>query len=280
MAIEACPNVIINARPTRSLVSARQRMGRILRVKPDGRPAIAIDIADQVSAATAPQVSMADIFTLDQVVGGLLIGNTTLQQQAHTTAVIDDLVTTYGAINPIKNLYTQYALLLETIPQLSRGQAQIKQDGTIHTFASADRLFKRFGIDCFMLEHLQKGSIDTRKVRSRHEAVDAYSEDEVHERIAELPDAARRGHGLVVDDQKYVTIAELCGIIQHKYESLQPTYDDVIAAIQHTNTPTSSLYFTKRFRARTHRGVALYTAQTMIEFEAARDVVAHFKQTQ
>ncbi len=50
-------NVIINARPTRSLVSARQRTGRILRNKPDNRPALAVDIVDTLASNTAPQRS-------------------------------------------------------------------------------------------------------------------------------------------------------------------------------------------------------------------------------
>ncbi|MEO7905000.1 MAG: DEAD/DEAH box helicase family protein, partial [Candidatus Saccharimonadales bacterium] len=60
-------NVIINARPTRSLVSARQRTGRILRNKHDHRPALAVDIVDVIAPNTAPQVSMADIFALKSI---------------------------------------------------------------------------------------------------------------------------------------------------------------------------------------------------------------------
>jgi superfamily II DNA/RNA helicase len=68
-------NVIINARPTRSLVAARQRTGRILRNKADNRPALAIDIVDQIAPNTAPQVSMADIFTLESIENGSPIGD-------------------------------------------------------------------------------------------------------------------------------------------------------------------------------------------------------------
>ena len=34
------------------------------------------------------------------------------------------------------------------------------------------------------------------------------------------------------------------------------------------------LYFTKRFRARTHRGVVLYTAQTMVSMPVGQAIVA------
>jgi superfamily II DNA or RNA helicase len=265
-------NVIINARPTRSLVAARQRMGRILRNKPDGRPAIALDILDQISSATAPQVSMADIFTLDTVKSGAPIGNANPQQLEEMTAVIDELSSTYQPITHVKNLYTQYAALLETLPQLTRGQAVIKQEGQVRTFASAYRLKKRYNIDSFMLEYLHP-NVETRQVRSNYEAVDAYDEQQIHQRIAELPDSGQRGHGMMVGSKKYVNLHDLAGIIQRKYN--QPDlplaeFDDVVRGVV---TSKDDLIFTKRFRARTHRGVSLYTAQTMIEMNKAEMIV-------
>jgi superfamily II DNA or RNA helicase len=265
-------NIIINARPTRSLVAARQRMGRILRNKPDGRPAIALDIVDQISASTAPQVSMADIFTLDAVKSGIPIGNVTPQHLEQMTATISQLEADYDAIATVKNIYTQYAALLETLPQLTRGQAQIKQDGKIRTFASAYRLSKRYHIDSFMLEHLRP-DVETRQVRSGYEAVDAYDEQQIHENIALLPDNGQRGHGLTVGDNRYVSMSDLLGIIQRKYSELDVPYGAIEAAVRQIATAEHDLYFTKRFRARTHRGVALYTAQTMLEMTKAQLVI-------
>jgi hypothetical protein len=266
-------NVIINARPTRSLVAARQRMGRILRNKPDGRPAIALDIVDQIASSTAPQVSMADIFTLDDVTSGIPIGNTTLEHLKEMTTAIDELSSTYTSIANVKNLYTQYAALLETLPQLSRGQAQIKQDGRIRTFASAYRLAKRYNIDSFMLEHLRP-NVETRQVRSNYEAVDAYDEQQIHERIAELPDSGRRGHGLTLGDRKYVGLYDVMEIMRRKYNQPDLGFADIEATVRHVITNMNDLYFTKRFRARTHRGVSLYTGQTMIELAKAQLVIA------
>lgn len=265
-------NVIINGRPTRSLVAARQRMGRILRNKPDGRPAIALDIADHVTSSTAPQVSMADIFTLDNVTSGTPIGNTTTSHLTEMAAAINDLSSTYKPVTNVKNLYTQYVELLETLPQLARGQAQIKQDGKIRTFASAYRLAKRYNLDSFMLEHI-RGDVETRQVRSGYEAVDAYDEQQIHERIAELPDSGRRGHGVTIGDRKYVGLYDLIGIIQHKYNRPDLSFSDIEAVVRHAATSEHDLYFAKRFRARTHRGVALYTAHTMIEMTKAQLVI-------
>lgn len=266
-------NVIINARPTRSLVAARQRMGRILRNKPDGRPAIALDIADQISSTTAPQVSMADIFTLDNVTSGKIIGTTTPHHQEAMSAAIDALSSTYEPITNVKNLYTQYAALLETLPQLARGQAQIKQDGKIRTFASSYRLASRYNVDSFMLEHLRP-NIETRQVRSGYEAIDAFDEDQIHEKIAELPDSGKRGHGLTIHNKKYVNLHDLAGVIERKYNQPDLPKAEFEEIVRRAITSSDDLIFTKRFRARTHRGVILYTAQTMIEMHKAEMIVA------
>jgi len=266
-------NVIINARPTRSLVAARQRMGRILRNKPDGRPALAVDIVDQIAASTAPQVSMADIFTMPTIQSGQPIGTTTEDYQAGMAHAIDQLSSDYSLITKVDNIYTQYAALLETLPQLTRGQAQIKQEGKIRTFASSFRLAKRYYIDSFMLDHI-RADVETRQVRSGYEAVDAYDEEQIHERIAMLPDSGLRGHGLTVGGKTYLGINDLMSIAQRKYNSADISFAALELAIRHVVTDDSDMYFTKRFRARTHKGVSLYTAQTMIELQKAQIVVA------
>jgi superfamily II DNA or RNA helicase len=266
-------NVIINARPTRSLVAARQRMGRILRNKPDGRPALAVDIVDQIAASTAPQVSMADIFTMPTIHSAVPIGTTTDEYLAGMTNVIDQLSSDYTPIAKVDNIYTQYAALLETLPQLTRGQAQIKQEGKIRTFASSFRLAKRYYVDSFMLDHI-RGDVETRQVRSGYEAVDAYDEEQIHARIAQLPDSGLRGHGLTVNGKTYIGVTDLMSIAQRKYTTADISFGALELAIRHVVTDDSDMYFTKRFRARTHKGVSLYTAQTMIELQKAQTVVA------
>lgn len=269
-------NAIINARPTRSLVAARQRMGRILRTKADSRPAIAIDIVDQISSTTAPQVSMADIFTLNEIASGTSVGTIAESHAQTAKATIEQLADNHGVIDRVKNLYTEYAALLETLPQLARGQAQIKQDGKVRTFASAGRLFGRFDIDSFMLDHLKQHELEVRMVRSKYEAVEAYDEQQIHQRIAELSDSGPRGHGLALDDKKYISLSDLLGVVRRKYDDPDLEYRDIERLVRHAAISPDDLHFTKRFRARTHRGVALYTAQTMIELSAGQAIVATY----
>lgn len=271
-------NVIINARPTRSLVSARQRTGRILRNKPDNRPALAIDIVDNIASNTAPQVSMADIFTLESITNGAPIGDI---DPVHMTAMkqsIDAIFKQYGAVEKIINNYTLYAELLETLPQLTRGQATIKQDGKVRTFASAGRLFTRLNVDSFALEYLKKQqAIETRMVRRHQEAIEAYDEEQIQNSLAELPNAVHTGMGLKVGDTSYMSLNELVNVINRKNPYIDATYRSVEAIAHEIVKSDDQLYFTKRFRARTHRGIMLYTCQTMVTIAVGQSIVAAFR---
>jgi len=268
-------NVIINARPTRSLVAARQRMGRILRNKHDGRPALAIDIVDTIAASTAPQVSMADIFSLERIANGAAIGEIEPTYSAAMKQSLTTIFKDYGAVETITNNYTLYAELLETLPHLTRGQASIAQDGKVRTFASAGRLLTRLAVDSFALDYLtQHNTIDTRLVRRHHEAIDAYDEEQIQACLADLPNAVHTGQGLRVGDQSYVSLNELVTIIRQKYPFVDASYRSVEAIAHEIVKSDNDLYFTKRFRARTHRGVMLYTAQTMVSLPIGQSIVA------
>ena len=259
-------------------MSARQRTGRILRNKPDGRPALAIDIVDAIASNTAPQVSMADIFTLESIKNGAPIGDiaplhlTTIEQS------IKSIFKQYGSIKTIVNNYTLYAELLETLPRLTRGQASIKQNGRVRTFASASRLLTRLAVDSFALNHLKKHKdIDIRLVRRHHEAIEAYDEQQIQDCIATLPSAVHTGQGLRVGDTAYVSLNELINIIQRKYPYVDVSYQSIETVAREIIKSDKDLYFTKRFRARTHRGVTLYTAQTMVSIAVGQSIVSSYR---
>jgi len=271
-------NVIINARPTRSLVSARQRTGRILRNKHDNRPALAIDIVDTLGSNTAPQVSMADIFTLKTIKNGSAIGTIDLLHADDIKQSVDAIFATYGAVETIVNNYTVYAELLETLPHLTRGQAAIEQNGKVRTFASAGRLFTRLAVDSFALEYLKKHTaIEIRMVRHYHEAIEAYDEEQIQTKLAELPNAVHTGMGLRIGDTSYISLNELVTIVRRKFPYIDANYRDIETIAHEIVKSDSDLYFTKRFRARTHRGVMLYTAQTMVTIEIGQSIVASFR---
>lgn len=272
-------NVIINARPTRSLVAARQRMGRILRNKPDGRPALAVDIVDNIASSTAPQVSMADIFTVETIENGSAIGDIDEAHLATMKQSINTIFEKYGSVKTINNSYTLYAELLETLPQLTRGQASIKQDGKVRTFASAGRLFTRLNVDSFALQYLKDTEdIEVRMVRRYHEAIEAYDEDQIQTLLGTLPNAVHTGQGLKVGDKSFVSLNELVAIINQKYSFVDASYRSIEALAHEIVKSNDDLYFTKRFRARTHRGVMLYSAQTMVSVAVGQSIVASYRE--
>jgi len=271
-------NVIINARPTRSLVAARQRTGRILRNKFDNRPALAIDIVDTIASNTAPQVSMADIFTVETIANGSPIGDIGDAHMANMKQSIDAIFKEYGAVETITNNYTAYAEMLDTLPTLTRGQASIKQDGKVRTFASAGRLFTRLAVDSFALEYLKKHeNIEVRMVRRYHEAIEAYDEDQVQACLGNLPNAVHTGQGLRVGDTSYISLTELINVINQKYSFADANYKTVEALAHEVVKSEHDLYFTKRFRARTNRGIMLYTAQTMVSITVGQSIVAGYQ---
>jgi hypothetical protein len=165
--------------------------------------------------------------------------------------------------------------LLETLPQLTRGQASIKQDGKVRTFASAGRLFTRLNVDSFALEHLkQHHNIDVRMVRRHHEAIEAYDEEQIQSRLAALPNAVHTGQGLRVGETSYISLNELVTILRQKYPYADANYRNVEIIAHEIVKSDDNLYFTKRFRARTHRGIMLYTAQTMVSIAVGQSIVA------
>ncbi len=59
-----------------------------------------------------------------------------------------------------------------------------------------------------------------------------------------------------------------------KYPYVDANYRSVETIAHEVIKSNEELYFTKRFRARTHRGVILYTCQTMVSVEVGQAIVA------
>jgi hypothetical protein len=133
--------------------------------------------------------------------------------------------------------------MLETLPHMTRGQAAIKQDGKVRTFASPGRLFNRLNVDSFALDYLIKNyTVETRMARRYQEAVEAYDEDQVQDLLAKLPNAVHTGQGLRVGDTSYVSLNELIAIIRRKHTFADPTYRE--SKISHMNSSKMTASYT------------------------------------
>jgi superfamily II DNA or RNA helicase/Arc/MetJ family transcription regulator len=273
-------NIIVNARPTRSLVAARQRMGRVLRTKPDGRPAIVLDIVDPISATTAPQVALADIFGLEKLTTKLPIGQVAPIFRQPMSELLEELEHEYGCIEQSTNQYTEYAALVETLPKVSHGQARLEQNGRIRTFATAKRLARRYGADSFLIDYLVAHDVDHRTVCSTNQVIEAYDEAGVHALIAKLPDGVRHGNYLVEQDRRYYNLEDVLGIMHRKHNRPNLTYQDLETAIRQLQRSPHNIRLTKQLRAVTHRNVQLYTARTMVELAVIKVLVNNLTKPQ
>lgn len=273
-------NVIVNARPTRSLVAARQRMGRILRQKKDNRPAIAVDIIDEVTAHTAPQVSMADILSLPEIISGDPIGRIDPSFANQMAETISRLSLQHGYIERVGDDYNQYATQLESLPTITSGKAQLEVAGTIRTFATADRLFREYGIDNLLLEHLQPQGIKRQLTRSRSQTMEAFDEARLQALVATLPDGVNTGQYLIEGERRYLSLEDVVGIIHRKYKQSSVTYWDVEAVVKNQTLEADDLRYTRHLRTLTHQNVPLYAARTMLEFTKAQAVVGQLRGAQ
>jgi hypothetical protein len=110
-------------------------------------------------------------------------------------------------------------------------------------------------------------------VRRNQEAIEAYDEDQIQACLADLPNAVHTGMGLRVGDRSYISLNELVNIINRKYVFADASYKNVETVAREIIKSDDDLYFTKKFRARTHRGIMLYTAQTMVSIHVGQLIV-------
>ena len=80
-----------------------------------------------------------------------------------------------------------------------------------------------------------------------------------------------------IDGQAYMSLYEVMAIIQKKYPYADADYRSIESLARECMKNESDLCFTKKFRARTHRGVTLYTAQTMVAIEVGQAMVACYE---
>jgi hypothetical protein len=254
-------------------------MGRVLRTKADGRPAVVLDIVDPISATTAPQVSLADIFGVPTLVGEQPIGQIATSFVRPMRELLEELSNEYGSVSRLTDQYTQYMALVETLPKASHGQARLEQNGRIRTFATAKRLFRRYGADSFAIEYILKHDIDHRTVCSTNQVIEAYDETRVHELIGELPSGVRHGSHFVDGKQTYYNLEDVVTTLHEKYNRPNVTYQDVEAAIQQEQRSPNNIRLTRQLRAVTHRNIPIYTVRTMVELDVIKAVIANMTQS-
>lgn len=127
---------IINARPTRSMVIAQQRPGRVTR---RGGLAVTIDIVDDYAKYDMP-ITVADILGKGRIPFGSVAGNLTAEDERLLEAIVDQLPYQVPVMPVLVNNYATHQQLLEKLTKAEGGRTVVQ--GT--TFAAAHILNTRY----------------------------------------------------------------------------------------------------------------------------------------
>lgn len=113
---------LINARPSRSLVFTKQRLGRITR--PSGI-AIAIDICDEYDSGN-PIITVADILNKGDMSFGTILGE--VENAGAIRQVLEQLRLATSTMDVLPSSYQSYKELLATLTAIDHGYAIRKDD--------------------------------------------------------------------------------------------------------------------------------------------------------
>ena len=178
---------IINARPTRSLIIAKQRLGRITR---PGSDAYSIDICDEYESGNSP-ISVADLL----ISGSVPIGNSfgILTDARAVETVLRDLKRHLPVMPYIDTQFVTQQELLASLDVVFRGVTKRKNalGRDVIDYATPSFLRSRYkGITQEILDRIEKlygVSIEKKEARNGYLSTTIYKVDQAEELIERLP---------------------------------------------------------------------------------------------
>jgi superfamily II DNA or RNA helicase len=266
-------NVLVNARPTRSLLSARQRVGRILRPKRDNTPAIAIDIIDSISSRTTPPAIIADVLKRKSLKTGEYVGDPVAAFDDKRHDFIDQLARSYKQLTSLSNEHTQFMEEIAKLPIAKRGVVTIKEHGAVTTYATARRLHDKLNVDDLFLEYAKRQGVEPRLARVGAQPEETYQESDIHDALENLPDAPRSGHYATYNGQEFMSAEDIVLALKSKNDKLVITSRNVATSLSERGFSDSDVVFTKHQWARTHTGRKLFKQRLLIEKSLAHDLL-------
>lgn len=270
-------NTLINARPTRSPLAARQRLGRVLRLKTDGRPAYVIDIIDALSADSAPPVTMADIFEQDSIISGESIGDIKPLFHQKVTSFLSAIKQDFHFVDVVYNNHTKHVALLLQLSKVRNGRITVEQNGKIHYYSTPERVWKRMNVDTLALAELTRRGLQPHEAQMQSTRILTYNEAQINQLLHGLPNGTSVGNYLTRNKQQYIGIEDIIAILHDKPLTGSVTYQMVESVIRDGHVPGAVPFFTKHLRGITHRNVPMYTARTMIDMASVQQIVAYLK---
>ncbi len=267
-------NVLINARPTRSLLSARQRVGRILRPKTEGRPALAIDIIDSVSSQTTPPATIADVLKRETLQSGEAVGEVSAAFAGPMADLLEQLTQKYERIKTLTNEHTRFMEEIAQLPLAKRGIVKIEQGGQVTTYATLRRLYEKLNVDTFFLDKLKQQDITPHMARVGAQPEETFQESVVHDALVELPSAPASGRYFVEGASEFMSVEDIVAILRSRYKASSIEPRDVLLELKRSAVSVDELRFGKYQWARTHTGRKLYKQRLFIPKLIAHDLIS------
>lgn len=188
---------IIGARPTRSIIFSKQRLGRITR--PSGI-AFAIDILDEYEDRN-PAITVADVLNEGDKPAGSIVG--TAEDTSIVQTVVSSLRSNLPVVPVLESRYRSYEELLSGLEELNRGVILSKDKKRVTEWALATRVSPAYTVvtdEIFeKIEELRGISINKKPARQGNSIRTVYNVKEAGNLLYKLPE---------VDPRKYFTDAK------------------------------------------------------------------------
>ncbi|OGH10922.1 MAG: hypothetical protein A3B38_04160 [Candidatus Levybacteria bacterium RIFCSPLOWO2_01_FULL_36_13] len=208
--------VIINARPTRSDIFAKQRLGRITRR--NGELAVAIDIQDDFDPKNPP-VTVADALEVGKVSFGTIIGTNTDVKEGEILSLLKNNT---PIEEQVKAPFSEFKNQLATLPQLKRGF--VLSERGFPEYAIATRVNGQYrGLTTEFLDKV--GEVNNIEINKRTAAMDrstreVYSIDQTRRLLASLPRVEPSKYYIDSKNNKWISIKGLQALFSRRFTNL------------------------------------------------------------
>ncbi|MSR68251.1 DEAD/DEAH box helicase [Candidatus Saccharibacteria bacterium] len=214
---------LINARPTRSLIVAKQRLGRITR---PGNIAYAIDICDEYDAEN-PIINVADVLNDGNVAFGTIAG---LVGSKNEINVFDLLKQNTQVLEVLTSDYGSYQQLLSELPKTIKG-VLLDRFGKSE-YATSSVAYRNYtGITEEIIDRAEELSgeyINKKLARQGNSARNVYNIKEIQRLISSLPLIDPSRYYIDPEDTKWVSTEGIAKLFSKSYPEVSETIIDVI----------------------------------------------------
>lgn len=209
---------IIEASPTRSLISKRQRVGRIVR---PGDVAVVVDILDDYDKWNPP-LHLADLLDGDELASGDVYGNVTGEQQQRVASLIKELGEFADLAEVIPADYSQAASALADYQEIVSGRVKSYKTGHYSVPEKISHLYKGLTDEIVSQLWQMKGKEpDVVLGRERYNLRMLFEVSEATQMLREIPESQKnRAYVIANTDERWLAAEGFVIGFQNKYPQL------------------------------------------------------------